>query len=198
MIYHATTLCILFVSVMYKLDKEWCPLSLDMTTFVVTLLVRMIHVWAHKHKLLLVFVCAVAIIDDDCCIEFFSAAYKNVWLGDIQGPRAISWTDSKKEISLAKGCRMKGNNRCVKNIWSNHRVRFLGQLRESLICSRYAAMKRWITSTGSTIPPWPTGEKTVCNILLRRSRTNIILICYIRLSSQDMSSKLGVRQGRSS
>jgi hypothetical protein len=28
--------------------------------------------------------------------------------------------------------------------------------------------------------------------------TNIILICYVNLSSQDMSSKLDVRQGRSS
>jgi hypothetical protein len=28
---------------MYKLDYEWCPPRLDMATFVVTLLVRMIH-----------------------------------------------------------------------------------------------------------------------------------------------------------
>jgi hypothetical protein len=42
MIYHATTLHILYVYVAYKLDREWCPPSLDMTTFVVTLLVRMI------------------------------------------------------------------------------------------------------------------------------------------------------------
>jgi hypothetical protein len=33
MIYHATTLHILFVNVVYKLDKEWCPPSLNMTTF---------------------------------------------------------------------------------------------------------------------------------------------------------------------
>jgi hypothetical protein len=43
MIYYATTLRILYVSVVYQLDKEWCPLSLGMTTFVVTLLVRMMH-----------------------------------------------------------------------------------------------------------------------------------------------------------
>jgi hypothetical protein len=40
---HATTLRILYVSVVYQLDKEWCPLSLSMATFVVTLLVRMMH-----------------------------------------------------------------------------------------------------------------------------------------------------------
>jgi hypothetical protein len=43
MINHATMLRIVFVNVVYKLDKEWCPPSLDMTTFVVTLLVRIIH-----------------------------------------------------------------------------------------------------------------------------------------------------------
>jgi hypothetical protein len=34
---HATMLQILYVSVVYQLDKEWYPLSLGMTTFVVTL-----------------------------------------------------------------------------------------------------------------------------------------------------------------
>jgi hypothetical protein len=43
MIYHATTLCILFVNVVYKLDMEWIQPSLDMTTFVVTFLVRIMH-----------------------------------------------------------------------------------------------------------------------------------------------------------
>jgi hypothetical protein len=43
MIYHATTLCILFVNVVYKLDREWCHQSLDMATFVVTLLMSMMH-----------------------------------------------------------------------------------------------------------------------------------------------------------
>jgi hypothetical protein len=43
MTYHATTLRILYVTVVYQLDREWCPPSLDMTTFVVTLLVRMMH-----------------------------------------------------------------------------------------------------------------------------------------------------------
>jgi hypothetical protein len=33
MIYHATMLRILFVNVVYKLDKEWCLLSLDIATF---------------------------------------------------------------------------------------------------------------------------------------------------------------------
>jgi hypothetical protein len=42
-IYYATTLWILYVSVVYYLDREWCPPSLGMDTFVVTLLVRMIH-----------------------------------------------------------------------------------------------------------------------------------------------------------
>jgi hypothetical protein len=43
MIYHATTLRILYVSVVYQLDREWCPLSLGMATFVITLLVMMMH-----------------------------------------------------------------------------------------------------------------------------------------------------------
>jgi hypothetical protein len=43
MIYHATTLCILYVSVVYQLDREWCPPSLGMATFVITLLLRMMH-----------------------------------------------------------------------------------------------------------------------------------------------------------
>jgi hypothetical protein len=40
---HVTTLRILYVSVVYQPDREWCPPSLDMATFVVTLLVRMMH-----------------------------------------------------------------------------------------------------------------------------------------------------------
>jgi hypothetical protein len=43
MIYHATTLQNLYVSVVYQLYREWYPPSLGMTTFVVTLLVRMMH-----------------------------------------------------------------------------------------------------------------------------------------------------------
>jgi hypothetical protein len=41
---HATTLRILHVSVVYQLDREWRPLNLGMATFMVTLLVRMMHV----------------------------------------------------------------------------------------------------------------------------------------------------------
>jgi hypothetical protein len=29
--------------VVYQLDREWCPPSLAMTSFLITLLVRMIH-----------------------------------------------------------------------------------------------------------------------------------------------------------
>jgi hypothetical protein len=43
MIYHVTTLRILYVSVVYQLDREWCPLSLGIATFIVTLLMRMMH-----------------------------------------------------------------------------------------------------------------------------------------------------------
>jgi hypothetical protein len=43
MIYHATMLRVLFVNAVYKLDKEWCPPSLDMATSVITLLVRIMH-----------------------------------------------------------------------------------------------------------------------------------------------------------
>jgi hypothetical protein len=44
MIYHATRLWILNISVVYQIEKEWCPLSLAMASFMVTLLVRMVHV----------------------------------------------------------------------------------------------------------------------------------------------------------
>jgi hypothetical protein len=44
MIYHATMLQNLYVSVVYQLDREWCPPSLGMATIVITLLVRMMHV----------------------------------------------------------------------------------------------------------------------------------------------------------
>jgi hypothetical protein len=43
MIYHVTTLWIFYVNIMYQLDRKWCPPSLGMDTFVVTLLVRMMH-----------------------------------------------------------------------------------------------------------------------------------------------------------
>jgi hypothetical protein len=43
MIYHVTTLQILSVCVVYQLDREWCPPSLGMATFVITFLVRMMH-----------------------------------------------------------------------------------------------------------------------------------------------------------
>jgi hypothetical protein len=43
MIYHATMLQILYISVVYQLDREWCPPSLGMTTFVVTLFGRRMH-----------------------------------------------------------------------------------------------------------------------------------------------------------
>jgi hypothetical protein len=46
------------------------------------------------------------------------------------------------------------------------------------------------------IQPWRTGEKTIGNILLSGLATNIILIYYVSLSSQDMSSGLGVRHGK--
>jgi hypothetical protein len=49
-IYHATTLRVMYVSVVYQLDREWCPPSLGMATFVVMLLVRMMHVWVHINK----------------------------------------------------------------------------------------------------------------------------------------------------
>jgi hypothetical protein len=54
-------------------------------------------------------------------------------------------------------------------------------------------MKHWTICTVSTIQPWHIEERTVGNILLRGFEINIILICYVRLSSQDMSSGLGVR-----
>jgi hypothetical protein len=43
MIYHATTLPNLYVSVVYQIDKERYPPILGIATFVVTLLVRMMH-----------------------------------------------------------------------------------------------------------------------------------------------------------
>jgi hypothetical protein len=49
---HATTLRILYVSVMYQLDREWCTPSLGMATFVVTLLVRMMHGRVHINEII--------------------------------------------------------------------------------------------------------------------------------------------------
>jgi hypothetical protein len=51
MIYHTTTLRILYVSVVYQLDREWCPPSLAMASFVVTLLVRMMHGRVHINEI---------------------------------------------------------------------------------------------------------------------------------------------------
>jgi hypothetical protein len=39
MIYYDTTLQIIYISVVYQLDMDWCPPSLSMANFVVTLLV---------------------------------------------------------------------------------------------------------------------------------------------------------------
>jgi hypothetical protein len=50
----------------------------------------------------------------------------------------------------------------------------------------------------STIRLCHTGDRVIDNILLSGFETDIILICYVSLSSEDMSSGLGVRQGRSS
>jgi hypothetical protein len=75
---------------------------------------------------------------------------------------------------------------------------FLGQLRESWICFTDATMELWTTYTMSTIRPWRTGDRTISNILLSGFGTNIILIWYVTLSSQGMSSGLRVWQGRSS
>jgi hypothetical protein len=47
---HATTLRIIYVSVVYQLDREWCPPSLSMTIFMVMLLVRMMHGWVHTNE----------------------------------------------------------------------------------------------------------------------------------------------------
>jgi hypothetical protein len=101
----------------------------------------------------------------------------------------------EKEISLGRGWCMKESNSCVRNIWGCHRVEFLGQLRESWIC--LSTMELWTTCMMSTIMLRHTGDKILGNILLSGFGTNIVLICYVSLSSQDMSSELGVRQGRS-
>jgi hypothetical protein len=156
------------------------------------------HGWAHKHKLLLVFyMCG--------CHHWWCFLYW-IFLSSIQ-ERAIGRHSrstrnflsrcEEKEIILAKGWCMKGSNRSMKNIWSSHRDGFLGQLRECWICLSYAAMKHWTTCIISTIWPWHTGERIVGNILMRGFGKSIILICYVWLSSQGMSSRLDVRQGRS-
>jgi hypothetical protein len=49
-----------------------------------------------------------------------------------------------------------------------------------------------------TIRPWHIRDRIIGNILLTEFRINIIMICYLSLSSQGMNSRLGVRQGRSS
>jgi hypothetical protein len=50
----------------------------------------------------------------------------------------------------------------------------------------------------STIRLWHNGDRIVGNILLSGFGTNIILIYYVSLLSQGMSSELGVRHGRRS
>jgi hypothetical protein len=50
MIYHATMIQNLYVSVVYQLDREWCPSRLGMANFVVTLLVRMMHGWIYINE----------------------------------------------------------------------------------------------------------------------------------------------------
>jgi hypothetical protein len=94
----------------------------------------------------------------------------------------------EKEISLGRGWCMKESNRCMRNIWRCHRIGFLGQLRESWIY--LSTMELWMICTMSTIRPWCTEDRTVGNILLSGFETNIILICYVSLSSQGMSSGL--------
>jgi hypothetical protein len=49
-IYHATTLRILYVSAVYQLDREWCPLRLGMATLVVTLLVVSVYHLVMTHN----------------------------------------------------------------------------------------------------------------------------------------------------
>jgi hypothetical protein len=57
-------------------------------------------------------------------------------------------------------------------------------------------MELWMTYTMSTIRLWRIRDKIIDNILLSGFGTNI-LIYYISLSSQGMSSGIDVRQGRS-
>jgi hypothetical protein len=50
-----------------------------------------------------------------------------------------------------------------------------------------------MTCTMNTIRHLRIGDRTVGNILLSGFGTNIIMICYLSLSSQAMSFELGVR-----
>jgi hypothetical protein len=53
-IYHVTSLYIHSVGVVPQLDRGWCPRSLVMVTFAVTLLVRMMHEWVRIEKFLII------------------------------------------------------------------------------------------------------------------------------------------------
>jgi hypothetical protein len=194
MIFYATTLQILYVSMVYQLDREWCPPSLGMTTFVVTLLVRMMHGWVH--------------INETVICGFYRHWLRwfllNLSIGNIQegviGRRLrvagnFLTKFEEKVISLGRGWYMKESKRCVKNIWRCHRVGFLGQSRECWVRPVTIRQKtdriimRW---------PWHTRDRTVDSIFMHSFGTYYIMVWCASVLSQDMSYEIGVRQGCSS
>jgi hypothetical protein len=113
MIYHATMLYILFVNVVSQLDREWCPLSLGMTTSMATLLVKMMHGWVDIDKVVISHMYVLWLTHD----LYFSVAYKKVWLGDVRGLRRLQsglslcdykvWIDTKRgEEAISYLCLM--------------------------------------------------------------------------------------------
>jgi hypothetical protein len=146
---HATMLRILYVSVVYQLDWEWCPLNLGMTTFVVTLLVRMMHEWVHINETV---ICGLY-------RHWLRWFVLNLSIGIIQegviGRRSRVTRNflsefKEKVTSLGRWWCTKESKRCVKNIWRCHWVGFLGQSRESWM--RPVVIRR---KTDRIITRWP-------------------------------------------
>jgi hypothetical protein len=186
---HTTTLRIFYVSVVYQLDRKWCPLSLGMSTFVIMLLVRMMHVRVHINETV---IC-------DLYRHWLRWFLLNLSIGSIQqgvtGRRLrvtrnfLSKFEEKVTI-LGRWWCTKESKRCVKNIWRCHRVEFLGQSRESWM--RLAVIRQ---RTDRIIMRWHwhTGDKIVDGILMDDFGIYFIMICYSSLLSQDMSYGIGVR-----
>jgi hypothetical protein len=125
MTWHATTLQILYVSVVYQLDREWCPSSLGMSTFVVMLLVRKMHVWVHINETV---ICGLY----RHCLRWFLLNLSIVSIQEgVTGrhsrvARNFLSKFEEKVTSLGRWWCTKASKRDVKNIWRCH----LGQSRE--------------------------------------------------------------------
>jgi hypothetical protein len=145
---HATTLQILYISVVYQLDREWCPSSLGITTFVVMLLVRKMHVWVHINETV---ICGLY----RHCLRWFLLNLSIVSIQEgVIGRRSRVARNflskfEEKVTSLGRWWCTKESKRGVKNIWRCH----LGQSRERVECVRrwYVGRPTWSSRDGPGI-----------------------------------------------